>query len=82
MAVLPLDEVPQDVYERIEQSAAAHHHTFTAEVIRLLRQGLRKEDEETRAAHAAALANLRHQRWTPPTGAPDSVALLREDRTR
>ncbi len=75
-------EVPQDVYEQIQQSAAAHRRTFTAEVVRLLRQGLQKEDEEARAAHAAALASLQRHRWTPPPGAPDSVTLLREDRAR
>jgi hypothetical protein len=70
------------LYERIQQSAAAHHHTFTTEVVRLLRQGLQKEDEEARAAHMVALANLQWHRWTPPPGTPDSVALLREDRAR
>jgi hypothetical protein len=47
-----------------------------------LRQGLQKEEEEARAAHAEALADLRRNRWTPPPGAADSVTLLREDRAR
>jgi hypothetical protein len=48
--------------------------------LRLLRQALR--EEELRAAHNAALADLRQRRWTPPPGTPESVEWLREDRER
>jgi plasmid stability protein len=82
MSVLPLEAVPHEVFERIRQSAAVHNRTVSAEVVRLLQRGLHEEEKEARAAHAAALTDLRQNRWTPPPGAPDSVALLREDRER
>src|SRR5687767_9794303 len=82
MPVLHLEEVPADLYERIQQRAAAQNRPLTAEVIDLLRHALAKEDEDARAAHAAALADLRRRRWTPPPGTPESVELLREDRAR
>jgi plasmid stability protein len=82
MSILSLDEVPTEVYEQVRQSAAAHNRTISAEVVRLLQRGLQQDEQEARAAHAAALADLRRNRWTPPPGAPDSVTLLREDRER
>jgi hypothetical protein len=48
------------------------------EVLDLLERAL--ASEEARATHAAALADLRAQRWSPPPGTPDSIARLREDR--
>ncbi len=82
MALISLDEVPRDVLERVQQAAATHNRTVAAEMVRLLQRGLEKEDDEARAAHLEALADLRRRRWTPPPAAPDSVALLREDRER
>jgi plasmid stability protein len=82
MSVLSLAEVPSEVYEQVRQSAVAHNRTVSAEVVRLLQQGLQQDEQEARAAHAATLADLRQNRWTPPPGVPDSVTLLREDRER
>jgi len=81
MPVLHVEAVPADLYERIKRRAAARNQEFTTEVLRLLEQALANE-EEARAAHAAALTDLRQRRWTPPPGSPESVALLREDRDR
>ncbi|HVS35754.1 MAG TPA: hypothetical protein VMS17_09235 [Gemmataceae bacterium] len=81
MPVLQVEGVPEELYERIRRRAAARNEEIATEVVRLLEQAL-AEDEEARAAHAAALADLRERRWTPPAGSPDGVALLREDRDR
>lgn len=80
MPVLHLDDVPQDVYERIRLLAVAHRCTPEVEAINLLRQGL--PTEPVGRSQAELLADLRRRSFTPPPGAPDSVALLREDRER
>jgi hypothetical protein len=80
MPVLYLQDVPSDLYERIQQLAAVHHCTPEVEVIQLLRQCL--PAEPARRSQAELLADLRRRSFTPPPGTPDSVALLREDRER
>jgi plasmid stability protein len=82
MPVLHVEELPADLYEHIRRRAAAQNREFAAEVIFLLERALATEEEQAKAAHAAALADLRGRRWTPPPEAPDSVSLLREDRDR
>ena len=81
MPVLHIEEVPADLYDRLRRRAAVRSRELKVEVLDLLERALATE-EESRAAHAAALADLRGQRWSPPPGTPDSVALLREDRDR
>jgi len=80
MPVLHLDNVPSDVYERIQQLAATRDRTPEAEAVELLRQGLLRE--LAGPSQAALLADLRRRSFTPPPGTPDSVELLREDRER
>jgi plasmid stability protein len=82
MPVLHIEDVPTDLYQRIQARAVAEKRALPAEVIRLLQQALTTEEERAREAHDAALADLRRRRWTPPGGAPESVTLLREDRDR
>jgi plasmid stability protein len=82
MPVLHLDEIPDDLYERIRERAAARNCAFPDEVIHLLRQALSRGEEDAQAAHSAALADLRRRRWTPPAGTPESTEWLREDRDR
>jgi plasmid stability protein len=79
MPVLHIEEVPADLYDRLRRRAEARDRELTTEVLDLLERALATE-EEARGAHAAALADLRAQRWSPPPGTPDSVAMLREDR--
>ena len=43
MPPLHLNDVPQDVFERIHQLAGAHKQSPEAEALRLLRQGLQAE---------------------------------------
>jgi plasmid stability protein len=81
MPVLHVEEVPAELYDRLQRRAAARNRELTTEVLDLLERALATE-EEARAAHAAALAELRAERWLPPPGTPDSIALLREDRDR
>jgi hypothetical protein len=80
MPVLHLEDVPNDVYERLQQLADVNQRTLEAEALSLLRRGL--PPEVVNCSQAELLADLRRRSFTPPPGAPDSVDLLREDRER
>jgi hypothetical protein len=80
MPVLHLEDVPADLYARIEELAAAHKRSVASEAVRLLRHGL-GADAGGRS-QADLLAEMRRRSFTPPPGTPDSVELLREDRER
>jgi plasmid stability protein len=80
MATLHVRSVPEDLYERIQRLAQSRSRSLSAEVITLLYQAL--EVEENRKRQGKLLADVRRRRFTPPSGTPDSVELLREDRRR
>jgi hypothetical protein len=68
------------LYERIRRRAQAQKRSISAEVIVLLKRAL----IETEEAQSDVLAGIRRRRFFRPVeaGAPDSTALLREDRAR
>lgn len=85
MPVLHLDNVPDELYRRIEGLAAAEQRSVTDEILRLLQEAV------TRKPAVGPLAGRSQRdildwiignRFTPAAGTPDSVELLREDRTR
>ena len=80
MPILHLNDVPPDLYERLQALAEAHHRKPEAEAVRLLEHGLLAESAGP--SQAELLAELRHRSFLPPPGSPDSVELLREDRER
>ncbi|HWG42484.1 MAG TPA: hypothetical protein VN688_06820 [Gemmataceae bacterium] len=80
MPVLHLNDVPDEVYTRLQQLAAAHHNTLEVEVLRLLHDLLLTQP--SCYSQAELLAELRLRSFTPPPGTPDSVTLLAEDRGR
>ena len=80
MHVLHLNDVPGEVYQRLQELAVAHKRTPEAEAISLLRQGLLADPAGR--TQAELLADLRRRSFTPPSGTPESVELLREDRSR
>ena len=79
MPVLHLENVPADLYERLQQLAQAANSTAESQAISLLKKGLLEGEP---ASQAKLLAELRRRSFTPPPGMPDSVELLREDRNR
>jgi plasmid stability protein len=83
MPILHVRNVPERIYSRLQQRAETQHRSLSAEVVLLLDDALAAE--ETRATQADVLERLRRHRHTfrpADVGAPDSVALLREDRDR
>ena len=80
MPILHVRNVPDDLYQRIQERARQENRSISAEVIGLLQYAL----AETERSQAEILAGVRRRRFFRPAdvGAPDSVALLREDRER
>jgi plasmid stability protein len=80
MPGLYVRNVPEDLYQRIQESANTHKRSISAEVIHLLQLAVR--EEEARSSQARLLLETRANRMSPLVGTPDSVAMLREDRAR
>lgn len=82
MSILHVRNVPQELYEQIQQMADAKHRSLSAQVVTLLEQAVKQE--QARQAQAKTLAGIRRRRLaqTANPAAPDSASLLREDRTR
>ncbi|HEX5505466.1 MAG TPA: hypothetical protein VFW96_22805 [Thermomicrobiales bacterium] len=82
MSTLHVRNVPEELYRRIAQRATSERRSISAEVVELLELGL--EERERAASQADLLARIRRRRSakSPLIGAPDSAALLREDRER
>jgi hypothetical protein len=82
MAVLHLDNVPEDLVREIEQLAQRERQTPSAKAVSLLREAVRHESTQARQGVAEILRRIRRNPIVPPPGTPDSVELLREDRER
>jgi plasmid stability protein len=80
MAILHVRNVPAELYERLQRRAEAQRRSLSAEVITLLTWAV----EETERSPEATLAGIRERRFFRPeeVGAPDSTAILRQDRGR
>lgn len=80
MQTLHVRSVPDELYERLRSLAQVEQRSLSAQVIHLLDRAL--QEEAQRQDQAQILAEIRRRRFTPPTPAPDSVEMLREDRNR
>jgi len=82
MATLHVRNVPSKLYKRIQRLAQEENCSLTAEVIRLLGQGL--QVQETRRGTAAVIERIRdraRKAHLPPNWV-NSADLIREDRSR
>jgi plasmid stability protein len=79
MATLHVRGVPENLYERVRNLAAARQRSLSAEIVQLLEQAL--IDEDLRSEQSALLESIRRHRYAPPEDM-NSVAMLREDRRR
>ncbi len=82
MPVLLLDNVPEELYQRLEQMAAAEQAPVTEETVHLLRRAVGLGQPLPRADVPRLLQQMRIAAIRPQPGAPDSLELLREDRSR
>jgi len=82
MAILHVRNVPEKLYERIRKLAEEEDRSVTAEVIRLLSQGLQARNARRDAAAAIERIRSRSRKVVLPRGWKDSAELLREDRSR
>jgi plasmid stability protein len=80
MPTLHVRSVPEDLYTRVQQLAQNSSRSLSAQVVTMLYQAL--DEEENRRAQGQVLGSIRRRRFTPPTGAPASTELLREDGRR
>ena len=80
MPILHVRNVPEELYEQIQRRAESEQRSISAEVVDLLRAALNQAERP----QARILEGIRRRRFYRPAdfGAPDSVALLREDRER
>jgi antitoxin FitA len=79
---LHLESVPEELYRRIEQLAAAEHVPLTEEALRLLQDAVTRKPAHSARSQREILDNIVRNRYAPIPGTPDSVELLREDRRR
>jgi plasmid stability protein len=80
MPTLHIRSVPEDLYERVQKLAQTRSRSLSAQVVELLYEALK--EEEQRREQSKALGAIRRRRFTPAPGTPDSTKLLREDRVR
>ena len=80
MSVLHVRNVPDALYERLRRRAGEQRRSLSAEVITLLSKALEEEEQSPQVT----LAAIRGRRFFHPAeaGAPDSTAMLRQDRER
>jgi len=80
MPTLHVRNVPEPIYDRLRQRAQEQQRSISAEVIMLLDFALAEGDDD----QAQILARIHRRRFFNPAeaNAPDSTALLREDRER
>jgi plasmid stability protein len=80
MPILHVRNVPDALYDRIRQQAAANNRSISAEVVTLLQRAVNAPER----TQAEILEEIRRNRSFSPAvvGAPDSTTMLREDRER
>lgn len=77
MPTLNVRGVPDDLYDRLRALANQRQRPLSALVVALLQRAL---ETETQQRQAELLETIQLRRFKPPTGTPDDVKLLREDR--
>jgi antitoxin FitA len=89
MATLNLLNIPDDLYERLQELALAEHSSIDAQVITILQNALetktqQQTEDEKRKNVPKLLEEIRIRRENRQSDVewPDSTALIREDRDR
>jgi hypothetical protein len=82
MAVLHLENVPDELVRRLENLARWHQRPVAEEVLHLLEDAIPRAEAEQRARFKVLLEESSRHPIVPRPGTPDSVEMLREDRER
>ena len=80
MQTLHVRSVPDELYENLRTLAQERQRSLSAQVILMLDHAL--AEEQRRQEQTEILAAVRRRRFTPPPDAPESLELLRQDRSR
>lgn len=81
MAVLYVENVPEEIYAALRTRAREHRKSISAEVITLLTDNIPTEAElSNRRAFAARVSQLRSQMSPAPGPFPTVEEMLRDDR--
>ena len=81
MPHLQIDDLPEDVYERLERLAKQKKSPVTAEAARLLEKAVNEEAPRSQAQLLEEIRQFRATQRRDPS-IPDSAELIREDRER
>ena len=88
MATIHVENVPDDLYAKLQQLATSQNSSISAQVLSLLESGLQTKakllQSDKPKSVAELLADINRRRESRPAylGLPDSTALIREDRDR
>jgi hypothetical protein len=82
MLALRLGDVPDDLFQRVEELALRHQRSVLEEALHLLADAVARAEQAERAKLKEMLEELDRTRIVPRPGTPDSVEMLREDRAR
>jgi hypothetical protein len=79
MATLQIQEIPDSLYQQINEIALAQGYSLNAFVLRTLERVI--DEEKKRQTRAKTLSNIRRRRRVLPNNVPDSVAMIRQIRS-
>lgn len=82
MATLHVRGVPAGLLQRIRRLATIHGRSLNAEVIVLMYQALKEDENRPSQGQGELLAAIRQRRFVLPAVAANSAELLGEDRLR
>lgn len=88
MATLQIENLPDELYNRIQSLATENNFTLNEAVIYLLKQGLQPNElkivQQQKKPMSGILQKIRSRPRVNPIdfGLPDSTVLIREDRNR
>jgi hypothetical protein len=79
MATLQIQEIPDSLYQQINEIALAQGYSLNTFVLRTLQRVI--DEEKRRQARSKALSNIRRRRRVLPANMPDSVTMIRQIRS-
>jgi antitoxin FitA len=89
MATLQIENIPEELYAKLQELAAVQNRSISAFAIAILEAGLQTEtkslSEKRKKSVTEILAEISHRRESRPANMAmilDSTALIREDRDR